>query len=243
MESKFESELAGQVARRHKNPLRSRANVLLTAVVSCVVMIAAAAAVLSMQVSASLGEPTEYTNIFYGDDYLVNVDGVPTYSADVPVEDNFFVKRTSSLKWIEFDTPGYATVDYTKIVYSVNVNLRDISAFSDGVTGMVVADLDVAGFLLYSPWIASANVCINDVEVMSNGAIVLGELPYLAPSFDSATGTLSVAVTLPDISSLGLTYNSGDTVSIFVMFKTVEVGLTITGSEIGFPDFQVPTEL
>lgn len=236
MEKKFESELAGQVARRHKNPLRSRANVLLAAVVSCVVMVAAAAAVLSMQASAYLGEPTEYTNAFYGEDYLINVDGTATYTSDAPVDDDFLVKRTSELKWIEFNTPGLSTVDYTKAVYSVNVKLKDMSAFPAGVVGMVVADLDVTGFTTWSPWIASATLSINDVEAMTYGGITLGELPFMTSSYDSETGTVSAQMTLPD----GIIYNPGDQVSIFVMFKTVEVGLTVSGSDVGFPEYQVP---
>lgn len=236
MEKKFESELAGQVARRHKNPLRSRTNVLLTAVVSCVVMVAAAAAVLSMQASAYLGEPTVYTNVFYGEDYLVDVDGTVTYTSDAPIDDDFLVKRSSELKWIEFDTPGLSTVDYTKAAYSVNVKLRDISAFPAGVAGMVVADLDITGFTTWSPWIASASLSINDVEVLTYSVITLGELPFMTSSYDSETGTVSAQVTLPD----GIIYNPGDQVSIFVMFKTVEVGLTVSGSDVGFPEYQVP---
>ncbi len=240
MERKFESELAGQVARRHKNPLKSRAKVLFMTVVSCAVMVAAAAAVLSMQASAALGGPTEYIDEFSGEDYLVDVDGTITYKVyapDEPVDDAFLVKRTSALKWIEFDTPGLSTVDYTKVVYSVNVKLKDVSAFGDeGVTGMVLADLEVSGFTTYSPWIASATMSINDVETAAYSVITLGELPFMTSSWDSATGTLSAQVTLPD----GIIYNPGDQVSIFVMFKTVEVDLTISGSEIGFPEYQVP---
>lgn len=235
MEKKFESELAGQVARRHKSPLRGGMKVLLTAVVSCVVMVAAAAAVLSMQASAYFGEPTVYTNVFYGEDYLVSVDGTVASTSVVPVDENFLVKRTSELKWIEFNPPGLSTVDYTKAVYSVNVKLRDTSAFPDGVAGMVVADLEITGFTTFSPWIASASLSINDVEVMTHSVITLGELPFMTSSWDSATGTLSAQVTLPD----EITYNAGDQISIFVMFKTVEVDITVSGSDIGFPEYPV----
>jgi hypothetical protein len=238
MERKFESELAGQVARRHKNPIRSRARVLFMTVVSCAVMVAAAAAVLSMQATASLGEPTEYKPIFYGEDYMVLVDGVPTYASVAPVDGSFLVKRTSTLKWIEFDTPGNAVVDYTKVAYSTSVRLKDLSLFTDGVTGMVVSDLTINGYTTYAPWIASVSVSVNDVEVVSYGAVALNAVPFIVPVYDAVAGTLSVEVSLPDLSLTSVGgYNADDLVSIFVMFKTVEVGLDITGSEIGFPDY------
>lgn len=245
MERKFESELAGQVARRHKNPLRGRMNVLLAAAVSCVVMVAAAAAVLSMQASASVGGPTVFIEEFSNEDYLINVEGVPTYiqyADGEAVDDTFLVKRNSELKSTQFDTPGLSEVDYTKVIYSVNVKLRDISGFDGGVSGMVIADLTVAGFALYSPWIASTNVCINGNEIMASEGIVLGTLSYMTTSFDKETGILSAQIVLPDISSLEMSYNNDDLVSIFVMFKTVEVGLDISGSEVGFPDYQITTE-
>jgi hypothetical protein len=243
MERKFESELAGQVARRHKNPIGSRARVLFMTVVSCAVMVAAAAAVLSIQATASLGEPTEYYPIFSGEDYLVCADGVPTYTSDAPVDDSFLVKRTSALKWIEFDTPGNAAVDYTKVAYSTSVKLRDISLFTDGVAGMVVSDLTINGYTTYAPWISSVSVSVNDVEVMTYSAVALNAVPFLVPTYDADADTLSVEVSLPDLSLTSVGgYNADDLVSIFVMFKTVEVGLLITGSEVGFPDYWPLTE-
>jgi hypothetical protein len=234
MERKFESELAGQVARRHKDPIKNRARVLFMTAVSCAVMVAAAAAVMSFGASAFIGEPTVYESEFVGVDYLVSSeDGGIVYTDDDILDDSFLVKRTSELKWIEFDTPGLSTVDYTKVAYSANVKLREISGFPSGVAGMVVADVTINGFTTYAPWIASASLSVNDVDVLTYSAVALDAVPFIAPVYDSVAGTLSVEVTLPD----SLACVSGDQISIFVMFKTVEVGLDITGSEIGFPDY------
>ena len=211
--------------------------------VSCAVMVGATAAVLSMQASAAFGEPTVYTNIFYGEDYLVSVDGTITYTADDPGEENYLVKSNSELKWIEFNTPGNSAVDYTKAAYSVNVKLRDISAFTEGVTGMVVADLTVGGFVTYEPWISFASLSINGVEVISSGAVMLGTLlPFITSVYDAETGTVSSQVTLPEIALTEvLEYHDGDLVSIFVMFKSVETSLTITGDEVAFPNYNPAT--
>jgi hypothetical protein len=207
-------------------------------------MVGAAAAVLSIQASADDRGPTEYTDILFGEDYLVCVDGAITYTAEDLVDDNFLVKRNSTLKWVEFDTPGNSAVDYTKVAYSVNLKLRDISAFTDGVTTMVVADLTVRGYVTYSPWISLASVSINGIEVMSFGGVALGTLPFITSEYDALTGTLSAQVTLPDLALIGdLKYNDEDLVSIFVMFKSVETPLIISGSEVGFPEYQISDPL
>lgn len=240
MERKFESELAGQVARRHKNPVGNRAQVLIMTVVSCAVMIGAAAAVLSLGASAALGSGTDYTEItpWDGEDYLIGDGTGVTYTSDLPEDQLFLAKRTSVLKWVEFDTPGNSEIDYTKVVYNTSVKLRAISNDNVVLDGMVIADLTINGFTTYAPWIASASMWINGVEVGSYSSVFLGVVPFITPVWDSVTGTLSVDVTLP----AGQGYAEDDLISIFVMFKTSETLLTITGSEIGFPDYQPALE-
>lgn len=237
MERKFESELAGQVARRHTNPVKSRARILFVTAVSCAVMVAAAAAVLSLGVSAFTGEPTVYESEFTGEDYLVcSEEGDIVYTDTAPVDGNFLVKRMSGLKWIEFDTPGNSEVDYTKVVYNTTLKLKDVTGIT--VPGMVVADVTINGFTTFPPWIASASLSIDGADTLTYGSIALSEVPFLATVYDDTTGTLSVEVTLPS----DQIYDGADTISIFVMFKTVEVGLDITGSDVGFPDYQPSTE-
>lgn len=235
MEKKFESELAGQVARRHKNPVWSRAKVLIMAVVSCAVMVGAAAAALSMGANAEGVGGMDFTEVlpWDGEDYLIGDGTGVTYTSDLLEGQSFLVKRTSVLKWVEFDTPGNSDNIYTKVVYNTSVNLRAIDNDNIVAGGMVIADLTITGFTTYEPWIASASLWINDVEVDSYGPVYLEAVPFVTPVWDSESGELSVEVTLPD--GVG----EGDQVSIFVMFKTIASGLTIDGSEIGFPDYQV----
>ncbi|GEM_PF-3871041 len=242
MERKFESELAGQVARRHNNPIKGRAKVLFMTMVSCAVMVGAAAAVLSMKASAAEGLPTEYTSVFTGEDYLVNVDGTITYAVTPEIDDGYLVKRTSNLKWTTFDTPGNAPIDYTKVAYTVNVKLNHTIAFTDGVTGMFVSDLIIGGFDAIEPTMVSASISINDAPVV----LSLDGSPLVASTYITsvyADGSLSIQVTLPSLDLTSVSYEDGDMVSIFVMFKTPETLLTLDGSEIGFPDYQVPEVL
>lgn len=237
MERKFESELAGQVARRHTNPVKSRARVLFVTAVSCAVMVAAAAAVLSLGASAFIGEPTVYESEFTVEDYLVSSEeGDIVYADAIPVDGDFLVKRMSGLKWIEFNTPGNSEVDYTKVVYNTTLKLKDVTGIT--VPGMVVADVAINGFTTNAPWIASASLSIDGEEMLTYGSVALSAVPFLTTVYDDVTGTLSVEATLP----ADLIYDGADMVSIFVMFKTAEVGLDITGSEVGFPDYQLSTE-
>jgi hypothetical protein len=244
MERKFESELAGQVARHHKNPIGNRAKVLFMTVISCAVMVGAAAAVLSMDARATLGTPTDYTPVFDGEDYLeVNAEGEIAYAEAPETEDVFLMKRTSELKWTTWDTPGNSPIDYTKVAYMVNLKLKDTTAFTSGVTSMSVTDLTVGGFGLSAPTLASASISINDVAVlMTDGGLALDASEYITWVYNEATGVLSVEVTLPSLDlTNALSYKDGDKISIFVMFKTSETLSTITGSEIGFPFYNLDT--
>lgn len=221
-------------------------SILFMTVVSCVFMIAAATAVLSVEripidpIDGGGSEPPTYTSLLDEDyqDYLVSVEGAITYAADLSTDQDFLVQRTYDLKTTVWDTPGSAPVDYTKIVYTVNLKLRDISAFTDGVAGLFVSDLTVAGFGLKAPTLVSASIVINGAAVLLlvDGA-ALDASNYITWVYDA--GTLSAQVALPSLDlTTALAYNDEDFVSIFVMFKVPETGLTLTGSDIGFPDYQ-----
>ena len=171
------------------------------------------------------------------EDYLVNVEGVVTYADALLLEEDFLLKRTSDLKWTVFDTPGNAAVDYTKVVYTVNLKLRDLSLFTGGVTGLAVSDLTIGGFGVKTPTLVSASLTINGAAVLLLDGGALDASNYITWAYDA--GTLTAQVTLPSLDlTTALAYKDGDMVTVFVMFKTPEPGLTITGGDIGFPDYQ-----
>lgn len=246
MERKFESELAGQVARRHRNPLRSRAKVLVMTLVSCAVMVAAAGAVLSMKASAETGGPTEYQSLLTGGDYLVKSEaGDVVYTATVLEDDDFLIKRTSELKAVEFDTPGNSAVDYTKWAYSVNLRVRDLEPFAGGIGGMIVSEVTVGDIGEMRPWISVTGFTINGVQVMeASGLVSLDYSKYVGVEY--VDGTMVVTVTLPDLTDLGISYGEEDMVSVFVLLKTPYIGWVgdpLLGwvppvSEVGFPEYQ-----
>lgn len=237
MERKFESELAGQVARRHRNPIKGRVKILFMTVVSCAVMVAAAAAVLSIGASAAEGTPTTFEGLaFTEEDYLISgVDGAE-YASTIGLEDDFLVKRTSELKWTTFATPGNSPADYTKVAYTVNVKLRDTSSFTDGVAGMFISDVTIDGFGIIDPVMVSASISVNGVALTTPDQLdpaILNPLDFTEYlTWTYSAGVLSAQVELP-----GYLYADGDMVSIFVMFKTHQTGLMIMGSEFGFPDY------
>ena len=144
------------------------------------------------------------------------------------------MKRTSELKWTQVYPTGVGAVDYTKIMYVVSLRLRDISAFTDGVTGLVVSDLTIGGFGLDAPKLPEVSMTINGEPVPP-----LPLANYIAAwETDVNAGTLSFELALPSLDSTPYEYGNEDLVSIFVKFKVLETGLTLTGSDIGFPDYQ-----
>jgi hypothetical protein len=218
---------------------------LFVAVVSCLFMFAVSTGALAV-VSRTIAEPVEeaggqapeYTLIVDAEDYLVDVEGVVTFAEDLTIDQLFLVKRGSDLKWTVFDTPGGGN-DYTKVVYTTNVRLRDIALFTAGVAGLALSDVTIEGFSENLPTMVSASLAINGEPVLLAEGGALDASNYITWVFDSVTGTLSARVTLPSLDlTTALAYENGDVVSLFVMFKTPVTGLNIAGSEIAFPDYQ-----
>ena len=216
---------------------------LFVALVSCVFMFVVASGALAVVLRTAVDPiesgtaAPEYVSVAAAEDYLVNVEGVVTYADALLIEEDFLLKRTSDLKWTVFDTPGNAAVDYTKVVYTVNLKLRDLSLFTGGVTGLAVSDLTIGGFGVKTPTLVSASLTINGAAVLLLDGGALDASNYITWAYDA--GTLTAQVTLPSLDlTTALAYKDGDMVTVFVMFKTPEPGLAITGSDIGFPDYQ-----
>ena len=220
-------------------------NILFMTLASFVFMVAAATAALSIERTpidpgnvSSEGLAPLYDSVFTAEDYIVDTEGVATYADSLLPDQAFLVKRTSELKSTVFTPPGSTSL-YTKVVYAVNLKLRDLSLFTDGVAGLVVSDLTVTGFGEKKPCLVSASLTINGSAVLLEDGGELEASNYLTWTYDAGTGTVSARLILPSLDlTTALAYNDKDAVSVFVMFKVPETGLAIGGSDIGFPDFQ-----
>lgn len=236
MERKFGSELAKEVAQHRRGLFDRRTRIVFAAVISCAVMVSGAAAVLSIKASAAQGGATEFEYLFDEGtkvDYLVvGDDESVTYTCVAPEEDDFIIKRASTLKMTEFSSPGSSPNVYTKFVYSMNVKLRDIVWIESGVAGMKVAQLTVGGFGESAPSIVTASVTIDGLEV-------LVQPDWYAATFDGGVYTLDLV--MPDLPD-DREYIPHNMVSLFLMFKAPMQGWDGSVEEIGFPEYQLPEE-
>jgi hypothetical protein len=244
MGREFESELAARITQRHMSPAGRRTTLLFMSVVSCALMIGASAAVLSMKATAEVKGPTTYTDLFSNTDYLVDSDGSIALWTDPlvdPVDEVILVKKNSTLKFVEFYPPGNPPTVNTKFVYTVNVKLKDLSLFTEGVAGMVVSQLTVYGMeeLNVVPIVVSTAVAVNGVPVTnSDDQTPLDMAAYVDWGFTE--GVTTVGVMLPNLEGTDTVgYSDGDMVSIFIMWKVPLHGLVVECDETPFPAYQV----
>lgn len=237
MGRKYESELARRVAERRTGRLDHGARAVLATVLSCAVLVAGAAAVLSIQASAAQGGPTEFEYLFEEEtrvDYLVlGEDESVTYTDVAPEDDDFVMKRASTLKATEFSSPGSSPNVYTKFVYTANVKLRDIIWVEGGVAGLMVSQLTIGGFGESAPSMVAAGVTIDGLEV-------LVQPDWYASTFEDGTYTLELV--MPSLLD-DRDYVPHNMVTLFLMWKVPMQGWDGSVSEIGFPEYQVPEAL
>ncbi|MBE0518176.1 MAG: hypothetical protein IH630_02980 [Thermoplasmata archaeon] len=236
MERKFESELAEKVSLRSKSGFFGRkASVFALAIISSAIMIGAAAVTLSMNASATEGA-WNYKQIHSADDFLVYDLSEGTTFTDliyvdaIEADDDFVVKRSSDLKAGTFDSPGWGPT-YTKLVYSVNVKLRHTAPFEGQIGGLEIASLTVAGFDQI-PVLGASTISLNGVVVPVSGILVN------TVSDDGVT----VDLVLPDLATIGDTYESYDMISFLVVLKVPQAPLDLTAVEIGFPSYNPVTD-
>lgn len=234
MGRKYESEMARCVSERRTYVFDRRTRVVLATILSCAVMIAGAAAVLSIQASAAQGVPTEFEDLFEEGtnvDYLVLEEDESVGYTDAPLEDDdFIMKRASTLKMTEFSSPGNSPNVYTKFVYTMNVKLRDIAWIEDGVAGMMLAQLTVGGFGESAPSVVTAGVTVDGLEVSV-------EPGWYTTTFEDGTYTLELV--LPHLLDDG-DYVPHNMVTLFLMWKVPMQDWDGSASEIGFPEYQAP---
>lgn len=257
MEKRFESELAKRISAGRGRASPFGAKFLALAISVCAVLAVAAAAVLGVVATkpANAG-PVDYLPILDETNYLVydaedsdadgDMDVASAVHSDIYTDD-FAVKREMTVKQGDWTAPGNPVMQWKKVVYTVNLRLRDL-AYVDPVNGqlasvepigMVVGDLSVAyGTATFAE--VSESFLINGCEPLylaDDGITVLGKAD--AVEVVSVEGLALVTIALPDLTGTTVGgYNEGDVVSINVMIKAgflVDVGVIV--DEGAFPQF------
>jgi len=238
MSGKFETELARRVARG--DTPKKRLVVTLFVAVSCAILVGSAAFAVLANALAADGGPTVYEEDIAAEDYLIfSEDEEPEviYSEVPALDETYLVKRGATFKHVQFDTPGNSPNVYTKYVYVVNIRLKDLTAFPDGVDGLRVCSLEVTNMDAPDLIEVTSSFLVNDVAPTPIDAT--------APAVTGVTwavvdGTLTAEVVLPDLSgTLEGDYSQGDQVSVFVMWKAAVTGWDGIATDIPFPDYAV----
>lgn len=212
MERKFESELGRRVAEEGRKKSFRKVAVLAVTLSACALMISSAAFLLPAIAGEEVGKPVYWNDVITAqNDYLVYEDGALVhYTEDQLTDDvSFDVKRTVTLKAAVFEAPSeFSTAQYNKYVYSVNVNLRDLTQFTPD--GVVVGEVTI-------PYTGTTPVV--SWTMTDDGLLVASsedETPAFAPTDVTATGEMiAMTVSLPD----DYEYEVGSQISIQIMVK------------------------
>ncbi|HIH01438.1 TPA: hypothetical protein HA259_05085 [Thermoplasmata archaeon] len=213
MERKFDSELGKRVAEGSRKTSSKKAAILAATLSVCAIMVSGAAFMAPAIAGEELGKPVYWENVIEAqNDYLVYEDGVLVhYAEDQWTESvSFDVKRTTTLKAAVFNSPSeWSNAEYNKFVYSVNVNLRNLTYF--GPDGAIVGVLAIPYSGALEPAVSWS---MTDDDIMVNSSDDL--LPEYVPA-EVATDDafINVTVALPD----GYEYEEGSQISIQVMIK------------------------
>ncbi|OGS44192.1 MAG: hypothetical protein A3K76_06105 [Euryarchaeota archaeon RBG_13_57_23] len=241
----YKSELARRIStgRGRASPFETKFLVLSVAV--CAILAFGAATVFGAAAKPAYAGPVEYTEILSGTNYLVYQTDELTGEVNVVHSDaytmDFAAKREMTVKEGAFISPGNPDLKWQKVVYTVNLRLRDL-AFEDPdmnvlasiePIGMIVGQLDIG----YGPALLgeiSASFMVNGCEpLFADGSkadavdVVIGEARTL------------VTVTLPDLTGTQLVgYAEGDFISVNVILKGIFVdGAALDPVETAFPAF------
>ena len=254
MEKRFESELAKRISTGRGRASPFGAKFLVLAISVCAVLSIAAAAVLGVVATRpAFAGPVDYVPVMSATDYLMyelsdsdgdeiaDTIGVVAAEDDPLVEEVFAVKREMSIKSGVWEAPAPPLKQWTKVVYTLNIRLRDL-AFTDPVTGL-------------SAYVDPVGLVVGSMDVLYNGA----ELSWISESFtvngcvptdilgakadavvwDDVNGVWNIA--LPDLAGfyfgpdIPAAYGDGDSISVNLMLKAPYIaGASLDGSETAF---------
>jgi hypothetical protein len=256
MEKRFESELAKRISSGRGRASPFGAKFLALAISVCAVLAVATAAVLgAVATKPANAGPVEYLPIMDETNYIVynaedsNADGDMDAASAVHSDiytDDFAVKREMTVKQGDWTAPGNPVMQWKKVVYTVNLRLRDL-AYVDPVNGqlasvepigMIVGELSVAyGTATFVEM--SESFLINGCE--PNILDAEGNIEGCADAVEVASveGQALVTITLPDLAGTVVGgYAEGDSISISVMLKAgFLVDVSVIADEAAFPEF------
>jgi hypothetical protein len=258
MEKRFESELAKRIStgRGRASPFGVKFLAMAISVVA-VFSIGAAAVLGVIATKPANAGPVDYVDVESGTDYLIydltdadaDTDLVEAVADDILVEEVFAVKREMTLKAGVWDAPAPPVKQWTKVVYTVNVRLRDL-AITDVDTGisasvdpvdLIVGQLDIMYNGAVLSWV-SESFTINGCELVKT--VYVDGVPVVVKA-DAVTMDLTGqfwTIQLPDLTGfvssgtgMDAAYNEGDSISVSLMLKAPYIaGSELVGFETGF---------
>lgn len=248
MDRRFESELAKRIStgRRRASPFGVKFLAMAISVVA-VFSVGTVAVLGVIAVQPAVKPPIEYAEVTSGTDYLVydisdlDGDGIPDdvdVVASSETADIFAVKRDMTLKSGVWDAPSIPVKYYTKVVYTVNIRLRDL-VWVDPVN-LIVGQLDIMYNGAVLGWV-SESFTINGIEPVK----VVDSVTVKADAVTVDEAGQVWTVQLPDLtdyvfagSSIPAVYAEGDYISVSLMLKASYIeGTTLVGSETAFAEY------
>jgi hypothetical protein len=250
MEKRFESKLAEHIStgRRRASPFGVKFLALAISVVA-VFSIGAVAVLGVIAAQPAVRPPIVYDDVISGTDYLIydisdlNEDGIPddvVVVASSDTTDVFAVKREMTLKSGVWDAPSIPVKQYTKVVYTVNVRLRDL--YWVNPVDLIVGQLDI----MYNGAVLEE---VSDSFMINGCEPVMTALDGTTVKADAVTADTTGevwTVQLPDLTGFVFpgetptpaTYNEGDYISVSLMLKASYIeGTSLVGSESAFPAY------
>jgi hypothetical protein len=258
MEKKYSSELARRISTGTGRASTFGLKFLAMAISVCAVLSVAAAAVLGVVATkpATAGPDILYTNVMDETDYLIydvtstDIDGNALTAvvghSDEPT-DIFAVKREMTLKQGDWTAPGNPAMQWKKVVYTVNLRLRDL-VYTDPINGdlasvqpigMIAGVLDL-GYGTEVLSVVSESFTVNGCvpAIYDSLGNVIEKADAVSASLDE-TGRLWVTVQLPALDGFSVgSYSEGDAIAVSVILKApFSADAVLDPSESAFPEF------
>ncbi len=258
MEKRYSSELARRISTGNGRASTFGLKFLAMAISVCAVLSVATVAVLGVVAMkpANAGPEIVYANVLDETNYLIyeitstDADGnaltASVGHSDVPT-DVFAVKREMALKQGDWTAPGNPAMQWKKVVYTVNLRLRDL-VYTDPVNGDL-ASVDPTGMVA---GVLNLGYGTQALTVVSESFTVNGCVPVIYDVYgnviekaDAVTwnldesGRMWVTVALPLLDGFSVAdYSEGDSVAVSVVMKApFSAEAVLDNVETAFPEY------